>query len=226
MRWRSWVACGLGGAVVGMALPLLTSGAQAASSMGKVVFHGTLYGNIPDVTVRGVKAGLFPWVVKGGAEIFSSGEVVVHGTGLLIPAGMSSNGGVVPKKLVGTTAGVKAVMVALSCSEFKTGQMINLGVVPLSAKGDFSLSATRKIPARCNDPIVLVGPGKSGKMIAWFATTNFLKYGLWSKTLFGWGMNGAAAMGSVSTSTSASAGYSSSKTSSKTSGKGSSGSGW
>lgn len=225
MRWRSWVACGMGGVVVAMALPLMSAGAQASTgSMGKVLFHGALYGNIPNVTVRGVTAGLAPWVVKGGAEFFSSGEVVVHGTGLVIPRGMMGTGGVVPKKLVGTTAGVKAVLVALSCSEFKTGQLMSLGVVALNAKGDFSLSATRKLPVRCNDPIVLVGPGKSGKMVAWFASTNFLKFGLWSKTLFGWGMGSASTMGTASTSTSVGTGYSSSKTSTK--GSGSSGSSW
>ena len=170
-----------GAAVVAgcMGLALAGSGALAAKSL----YAAPIYGNIPNITVRGVAAGAAPWVVKGSAVV-TPGHLVVTGTSLVVPPGYMGTGAAVPKKLIGTTVGVPAVGAELTCAQ---GTSIVTSTAPLTKKGAFKINASVKLPAACTDPIVLVGPVSKGKMVAWFASTDFLEYGMPGKSVIGWG---------------------------------------
>ena len=148
----------------------------AASAVPTVLVKGPLYGNIPQVTIRGVAAGKLPWVIKGSAELTAT-HLTASGAEFVIPRGPGINGVPVPAAVVGTTIGVKSVVAEVSCAG-KPG--VVTGAAPLSAVGRFSLSTAVKVPTPCMDPIVLVGVGTAGKHLqAWFASTDFLaRYGV------------------------------------------------
>lgn len=214
----------------GAAISLLAGGALLAALAGaglakgsgpKVLFHGRLYGNIPNVTVRGVPAGAAPWVVTGAALLRSDGQLVVHGEGLVIPpGGYLADGKPVPKKLWGTTAGVTKEVAALTCAQ---GTVVTTPAVPLTRNGNFSINTKIQLPASCYTPVILVGPpGPNGQLHVWFASTNFLKYGLWGKNSEGWG----SSSGSGTTSSSSSWGSGKSKSSSSGSKSSGSSGGW
>jgi hypothetical protein len=166
-------------------------GLAAAGSVGaanaKVLYSSQLYGNIPNVTVRGVKAGAAPWIVRGSAEV-TTDAILAQGTDLVVPAGDLASGKPVPKALVGTTVGIPKVAAELTCGQ---GTSVLTPAVTLTKQGAFKIDAQVKVPAACTDPIVLVGPVANGAMKAWFASTNFLVYGLPGKSALGW--NGTAA---------------------------------
>lgn len=188
--WKRTLAAGLGAGALGAALA-----AAAGAAGAKTMYSSTLYGNIPNVTVRGVVAGSAPWIVKGTAKVTST-SVVVKGTDLVVPAGYLANGKAVPKSLINTTVGIPAVAAELSCGQ---GTSVLTGAAPLSKKGAFSIDAKVKLPAACTDPIILVGPVSKGKMVAWFASTDFLAYGLPGKSTLGWkGSSKGSAGGSTS----------------------------
>jgi hypothetical protein len=164
-RQGALIAFAAAGAVVAMAVT------TAASAAPKVLLKGALYGNIPDVTVRGVAAGKLPWVVQGSVEL-TTDHLTASGKELLVPEGPGLNGAPVPAAVVGTTVGVKAVVAEVSCAGRAA---VVTKAVPLSATGSFAFDTPVTLPAQCLDPIVLVGPGVSGKkMVAWFASTDFL----------------------------------------------------
>ncbi len=181
--WKLKVAAVAGAAAVGATLAVAVGAAGA-----KTLYTGTLYGNIPNVTVRGVPAGLAPWIVKGSVKITSTG-IIAKGSDLVVPPGDMGNGKPVAKALIGTTVGIPAVGAELSCGQ---GTSLVTATAPLSKKGVFDLNAKVKVPAACTDPIVLVGPVAKGKMVAWFASTNFLTYGLSGKSAMGWSSSGGS----------------------------------
>jgi hypothetical protein len=174
---------------VRLALAALVGGAVAAALAGtvgaanaKVLYSSTLYGNIPNVTVRGVPAGKAPWIVQGSAQV-TGGAIDVAGTDLVVPPGYLGTGKPGPKALVGTTVGIPKVAAELSCAQ---GTTLLTAPAPLTKQGAFRIDAAVKVPAACTDPIVLVGPVANGRMVAWFASTNFLVYGLPGKSTSGW----------------------------------------
>jgi len=180
-------------AAVGTAAALGAVFAAVAMAAGaKTLYTDALYGNIPNVTVRGVAAGGAPWVVKGSATVTATG-IEASGTGLVVPPGYMATGKPVAKALVGTTVGVPAVAAELSCGQ---GTSVLTAAAPLSKSGAFRIDAKVKVPVACTDPIVLVGPVAKGKMVAWFASTDFLTYGLTGKSMTGWtSLSGGAAKG-------------------------------
>ena len=192
---RNWKAVGAGvaGASAIAGALAMASGASAA----KTLYSATLFGNIPNVTVRGVASGVAPWIVKGTATVTAT-SIVVKGTELVVPPGFMATGKPVAKGLVGTTVGVPAVAAELSCGQ---GTKVMTKAAPLSKKGAFSIDSTVKVPTACADPIILVGPLVKGKMFAWFASTNFLTYGLPGKSVMGWGGPPAKSSGSPAKST-------------------------
>lgn len=184
--WKLLAGAGATAGVLGVAL--VASGASAA----KTLYTSALYGNIPNVTVRGVAAGGAPWVVRGTVTVTTT-SIVIKGSDLVVPPGYMATDKPVAKSLVGTTVGIPAVGAELSCGQ---GTTLLTGTAPLSKKGAFQIDSTVKVPTACTDPIVLVGPVKGGKMVAWFASSNFLEYGLPGKSTVGWG--GAAGGGKKS----------------------------
>ncbi|MCL6595096.1 MAG: hypothetical protein K6V73_02675 [Firmicutes bacterium] len=188
-----------------LSLAILAAGAvgvAVAGSVGaanaKVLYTSRLYGNIPNVTVRGVKAGAAPWIVQGSAQV-TSDALIVQGTDLVVPPGDMADGKPVPKALVGTTVGIPKVAAELTCGQ---GTSVLTPAVTLTKQGAFKIDAQVKVPAACTDPIVLVGPVANGAMKAWFASTNFLVYGLPGRSALGWGGTAAgSSSGSGSKST-------------------------
>lgn len=178
--WKTTAAAVAGAATIGAAFALLAGSAGAAGA--KTLYRATLFGNIPNVTVRGVAAGLAPWVVQGTATVTATG-IVAKGTGLVVPPGYMADGKPVAKSLVGSTVGVPAVGAELTCGQ---GTSLVTATAPLTKRGAFDIQASVKVPAACSDPIILVGPVSKGKMVAWFASTNFLTYGLKGKSNLGW----------------------------------------
>jgi hypothetical protein len=146
--------------------------------------NSRLYGNIPNVTIRGVQAGGASWVVQGHVKV-TNDHIWATGKSLIIPAnGYLANGDPVPKAIGGTTAGVKSVAAEVI---FANGTDVMTSAVPLNSKGDFSINMAIKTPAGEALPIVLIGPEVNGKLKAWFASSNFLKeYGLVNK--WSWSM--------------------------------------
>lgn len=178
--WKVKAGAVAAAAAAGAAFALATGVAGAAGP--KTLYTGQLFGNIPNVTVRGVAAGAAPWVVQGTASVTATG-IVAKGTGLVIPPGDMATGKPVAKAIIGTTVGVPAVGAELTCGQ---GTSVTTATAPLSKSGAFDLSAKVKVPATCTDPIVLVGVMAKGKMVAWFASTDFLTYGLKGKSAMGW----------------------------------------
>lgn len=146
--------------------------AARSSASSQPLLKGDLYGNIPNVTIRGIAAGEAPWVVDGSA-ILTASDLTVKGTWLVVPSGTLASGKPVPKQMIGTTAGVKSVVAAVSCAN--TARPLVTPAAALSANGTFSISAMLAVPKGCAQPIVLVGPsdGKGG-IASWFASTDFL----------------------------------------------------
>lgn len=162
-------------AAAGITALAFAGGAFAMQSANSVLLKGPLYGNIPNVAVRGVPAGKLPWVVKGLA-VLTPKALTVTGQWLLVPdGGYTSTGAPVPKAMWGTTIGVKTVAAEIT---FANGQSMMTKPAPLSPKGDFTIHATVNVPAGDAQPIVLVGPVIGGKLV-WFASTDYLTdYGM------------------------------------------------
>lgn len=188
-NWKRTLVAAVGAGTLGAALA-----AAAGAAGARTVYSSTLYGNIPNVTVRGVVAGSAPWIVKGTAKVTST-SLVVRGTDLVVPAGYLGNGKPVPKGLINTTVGIPAVAAELSCAQ---GTSVLTSAASLSKKGAFSIDARVKLPTACTDPIILVGPVNKGKMVAWFASTDFLVYGLPGKSTLGWKGSSKGSSGSSS----------------------------
>ncbi|MHB1629707.1 MAG: hypothetical protein ACYCVB_15295 [Bacilli bacterium] len=150
--------------------------AAAATAQSPVLLSGPLSGNIANVTVRGVAAGKAPWIVQGRVKLTRT-NLSAQGKWFIIPkSGYMYNGQPVPKALAGTTAGVKTVVADIT---FGNSKSVITAPVKLSPQGDFSINAKVNIPANAGQPVVLIGPGVQGKIIAWFASSNFLTdYGM------------------------------------------------
>ncbi len=155
------------------------------------LLNGPIYGNIPNVTVRGVAAGKAPWIVSGRA-VLTGGHLSASGKWLLIPKqGFMNTGAPIPKAFGGTTAGFTQVAAEIT---FANGPAVVTAPVKLSPKGVFTINANVKLPARHADPVVLIGPVSGGKMMAWFASTDFFaNYGRANASMAsGWGASGGA----------------------------------
>lgn len=188
MKWsisgRKWVA-----PLIAVAA-LSVGGGAFAATQSSTMLNGQLFGNIPNVTVRGVAAGKAPWIVEGHVALTKT-DLTVTGKWLIIPkTGFMVNGQAIPKALAGTTAGVKSIVAEIT---FANSPAIVTAPVTLSTQGDFKISATVKMPAGAAQPVVLIGPAAKGKMVAWFASSNFL---------MDYGQYKAGAMGKSSTKSS------------------------
>ena len=175
----------------------MLAGGSAFAAGSPAIHSGLLFGNIPNVTVRGVQAGKAPWIVQGHYKLTAT-NLVAGGKWLIIPkVGYMSTGQAIPKAIADTTLGVTAVGAEIT---FANAPSIVLPPVKLSTKGYFSINARYRLPKGANQPVVLIGPVKNGKMVAWFASSNFLMdYGAYNKAMVG-GAMGASAGGSSSSS--------------------------
>lgn len=158
------------------------------STQAAPMYSGKLFGNIPNVTVRGVAAGGAPWIVQGSVKL-TDNHIWASGKWLIIPkTGFLANGKPIPKAVAGTTAGVKTVVAEIT---FANKPSVVTAPVTLDAKGDFTINASVMIPKGAADPVVLIGPsdGKGGEKV-WFASTDFLMD-------YGQAMQSGSAMGST-----------------------------
>jgi hypothetical protein len=107
--------------------------------------------------VRGVNPPGQIWVIEElRAEVHADGRIRVDGRGLLLGGG---NG-------IGTNAG-QSVRATLICEVVAPFTLLNTGLVPLEANGDFRIddSLNPALPAECASPVLLIrNPGG-----AWFA---------------------------------------------------------
>lgn len=150
----------------------LLGSAAFAAMHGQMMTSGKLFGNIPNVTVRGVMAGGAPWIVDGNYTL-SQDHFKATGKWLIIPkTGYLANGKAIPKAVAGTTAGVTKLVAEIT---FANSPAIVTNPFTLNAKGDFSVNQAIMIPKGAADPVVLIGPpnGKGGEKY-WFASSNFL----------------------------------------------------
>ncbi|WP_304458199.1 hypothetical protein [Alicyclobacillus sendaiensis] len=142
-----------------------------ASAAPAVIMAGKLYGNIPNVTIRGVAAGKAPWVVDGSYQL-KSNLFTASGKWLIIPKqGYMDNGQPVPAKIGGTTNGIAEVGAEIT---FANASPIVLPPVKLDSQGDFSFHDAIQWPKGAAQPVVLIGPEKNGQLVAWFAASDFL----------------------------------------------------
>lgn len=147
------------------------TGAFAQGMTGGGLLNGKLFGNIPNITVRGVQSGSAPWVVDGTVKLTRT-DLVASGKWLIVPkTGYLANGKPIPAAIAGTTIGVTSVAAEIT---FANAKPIFTKSVPLNKKGDFSINATLNMPKGAADPVVLIGPVANGQMKAWFASSNFL----------------------------------------------------
>gem|GEM_PF-3270451 len=174
---RKWIAPAIVAAsVVGGGGAYAAAATATATAQSPVLLNGALFGNIANVTVRGVAAGKAPWIVQGRVKLTRT-NLTVQGKWFIIPKnGYMYNGQPVPKALAGTTAGVKMVVADIT---FGNSKSVITAPAKLSPQGVFSINAKVNIPANAGQPVVLIGPGVQGKIIAWFASSNFLTdYGM------------------------------------------------
>ncbi|MCY0901030.1 MAG: hypothetical protein OWU32_02455 [Firmicutes bacterium] len=151
---------------------LLMGTAAFADMQGQMMMGGKLFGNIPNVTVRGVAAGGAPWIVDGSYKLTST-DISASGQWLIIPkTGYLANGKPIPKAVAGTTAGVTQLVAEIT---FANAAPIVTKPFALNAKGDFKMDQMIMMPKGAADPVVLIGPsdGKGGEKV-WFASSNFL----------------------------------------------------
>lgn len=156
---------------------------KSDNMMSQYLLNGRLFGNIPDVTIRGVAAAQAPWIVNGTVKLTSS-ELMASGKDLVVPKmGALSSGQPVPASTGGTTAGIMSVGAEIT---FANKKPIVIKSVPLNKQGNFSITAMVNIPKGAIDPVVLIGPVNNGKMSTWFASSNFLMdYGVSNQATMG-----------------------------------------
>lgn len=178
--------------MVGIALGTVVT--AYAGLQSNVILQSNLYGNIPNVTVRGVQAGGAPWVVEGTVKLTRT-DLVASGKWLIIPkTGYLANGKPIPSAVAGTTAGVTSVVAAIT---FANAPTIVTAPVSLNKQGNFTFNVMLNIPKNAANPVVLIGPGTKGKIGAWFASSDFLMdYGEYQPA----GMNGMGNSGSTGSS--------------------------
>jgi len=115
------------------------------------------FANVNRNVVRGVNPPGQIWVIEElRAEVHADGRIRVDGRGLLLGGG---NG-------IGTNAG-QSVRATLICEAVAPFTLLNTGLVPLEANGDFRIddSLNPALPAECASPVLLIrNPGG-----AWFA---------------------------------------------------------
>jgi len=146
-----------------------------SSAAGPKVINAHVFGNTPNITIRGVSAAGAPWVVKNGKlTLDPDGRIKVHVKGLLIIDGALANGAPVPPNLIGTTGGVLTVHAALTCGGPGNGVPFTITPtegVPLDANGDFDIDAEVSIPDVCAQPIVLIRTGTPDAPGGWIAAS-------------------------------------------------------
>ncbi len=147
-----------------------------ATTSSKPMVSGALFGNIPNITVRGVQAGAAPWIVKGHVKL-TQNHLWATGKWLLVPkVGYMATGQPVPKVIQDTTVGVTSIEAEIT---FANAKPVITAPVTLSKNGDFTINAAVTLPKGAAQPVVLIGPGTSKGLKAWFASSNFLfDYGL------------------------------------------------
>ena len=155
------------------------SGNAIAQSKVQPLLVSTLYGNIPNVTIRGVVAGNAPWIVWGHVTL-TNNHLSATGKGLIVPVtGYMANGAAIPKSIAGTTIGIPTVEAEIT---FANQKSVITAPVKLNAQGDFTINTSVALPKNSAQPVVLIGPGTKSGLKAWFASTDFLMaYGAASK---------------------------------------------
>jgi hypothetical protein len=110
--------------------------------------------NPADHAINGVPPGSAPWKLKfGAATILSNGRIAVALKGLLITGTNTANDN--------TVGPVTAVDAALYCGD-STMATATTPSVPLSAKGNALINAKVTLPAKCEDPTLLINPTVNG----------------------------------------------------------------
>ena len=146
-----------------------------SSAAGPKVINAQVFGNTPNITIRGVTAAGAPWFVKKGTiKLDQNGRLIVRVKGLLIDAGALANGDPVPANLIGTTGGVLTVHAALTCGGPGNGVPFTItttDAVGLDSKGDFEIDAEVSIPDVCAQPIVLIRTGTPDAPGGWIAAS-------------------------------------------------------
>ena len=169
ITFRRWLPV----TVAGVAVVILGGIALAATIRSGPLLQSPLYGNIPNVTVRGVASATAPWVLDGKVTVTRS-HLNASGTWMLIPPGYMATGAIVPKAMVGTTGGFPKLVADVT--DAHGGHVVTAPVV-LTKKGTFHFNMPLHLTGPIHDPIVLIGPpGKKPHTIgAWFAASNFLR---------------------------------------------------
>ncbi len=146
-----------------------------SSAAGPKIINAQVFGNTPNITIRGVSAAGAPWVVKNGKiTLEQNGHLRVRVKGLVIIDGALANGNPVPPNLVGTTGGVLMVHAALTCGGPGDGVPFTITPtdgVPLDSNGNFEIDAEISIPNVCTQPIVLIRTGTPESPGGWIAAS-------------------------------------------------------
>jgi hypothetical protein len=155
--WRRFLVAAAG------ALSLIAAGSVSAAADGRgdvlVSFDSmtpVTGAAVNAVNDRGIKGGLFPWIITSGTgSVDHQGDVSVTVKGLVIPA-------------FGNTNPVKMFKATVSCITPDGVVNVSTGNFPASGAGDSTINGHVDLPHPCKDPIVFVA-APSGQ---WFAESN------------------------------------------------------
>jgi len=133
--------------------------ATSGFAKDRPVLNTTLAPSLPsDPVLHGVTAGSAPWVLQSSAlHLSTNGDLHADIRGLVIPE-------------LGTPGPVTTVDAALYCANETTAAATTLAV-PLSEKGDATITTRVSLPASCLTPVVLINPNSIGSI--YIATGGF-----------------------------------------------------
>jgi hypothetical protein len=155
--------------------------AAARLSAGEHSFKTRLFGNIPQVVVRGIPSDFAPWEAgPSQVTLKDNGDLRVRIRGLLVAAGLTSFGTPVPAQFVGTNPVSQvriAVTWAVPASVSPSAVFIQeTAVLPLDANGNLAARTfVRPPPPGGERPVILVRAvdPMSGASGAWIASSDF-----------------------------------------------------
>lgn len=146
-----------------MVAPVSLGLVVASAVDGDDSLHFKIFGNSPLTSVRGVNAAGNPWVASNSrVTLNDDGTLDVKIRGLVLAAGVTSTGGLVPDGLVGTNP---VSTVRLAVTWMVPGLPIFIqetGALPLDPNGDLSAKQVpldAAPPAGAERPIILVRAG-------------------------------------------------------------------
>ncbi len=153
----------------------LTRAAQGGDSINFKIF-----GNSPLTSVRGVNAAGNPWVTDNSrVKLYADGTLDIKIRGLVLAAGVTQNGGLVPANLVGTNP-VATVRLDVTWMAPIAGSPVvhqETGPLPLDPNGDLStrVKLSGPLPAGAERPIVLVRAGAAAGAGPFIASSDFVE---------------------------------------------------